>query len=346
MNEPDQLTSWTAQTMADHVAGTLLGPADLPIVSMEALDRAEPNQLTFISNERYAKQWLKSRSCVALIPDGLAVEEAEGRALITVPDVDLAVAKVLELMAPPAVEVDAGVHASAVVDPSAQVDNTARIGPNCYIGRRAVVGPNVVLHANVTVMDDVRLGADCVLWPGVVIRERCTIGERCVLHPNVSVGADGFGYRPGPDGTTIVKIPQIGTVTIGADVEIGSGTCIDRAKFGTTEIGAMSKLDNLVQIGHNCRVGERVIIAGKAGLAGSVTVGDDAVIGGAAILRDHVTIGPAAKIAGFAGVMSDVPSGATWAGYPAQDAKIALREQAALRKLPELARSLRKRQTP
>ncbi len=201
-----------------------------------------------------------------------------------------------------------------------------------------------MLQAHVTLMDDVVVGADCVLWPNVVIRERCVIGDRCVLEPGVVIGADGFGYRPDLDGKTprIVKIPHLGHVELGHEVELGANVTIDRGKFAATTVGRGTKIDNQTQIGHNCKIGEMVIMSGCCAVAGSVVIGDGSLIGGRVTIRDHVTIGRGCKLGGGAGVANDVPDGESWAGVPAQNSKDAFREMMALKRLPDLLKKLRK----
>lgn len=333
--------SWTVQQIAELVDGELQGPPGVAIASMQTVTEAGPDQLTFIGDDKYARGWASSRARAALVRRGLDLTPGDHRALIWVEDVDLAMVRVLEALCPPPPAL-VGIHPTAVVHRTAKMAGSAAIGANCYVGPRVTIGEDAVIYANVTIMDDAAVGAATVLWPGVVIRERCRIGDRCILHPNVTVGSDGFGYRPAADGRGLVKIPQIGHVEIGHDVEIGSGTCIDRAKFAATVIGDGCKIDNLCQIAHNCRLGRNVIIAGQSGLAGSVSVGDGVVIGGGCSIRDHVSIGAGAQIYGASSVMNDVPAGATWAGYPAQDARMALREHAAMRKLPDLLKQMKK----
>lgn len=332
----------TTAQIAQRVAGELLGAADLPLTGVNALEQAKEGELTFIRDAAQAPRWAQSKASAALIGPQVDLSPGSGRALIRVSDADLALANILELFAPPIPQPDVGVHPSAVVDPSAQLGDDVAIGPCTVIGRRSIIGAGVKIHANVTISDDVRIGDHCTLWPGVVIRERCELGAGCIVHANAAIGADGFGYRPAPSGLGLVKIPQVGAVRIGSQVEIGAGVCIDRGKFAATIIGDGCKIDNLVQIAHNCVLGRCVVIAGCSGLAGSVQVGDGAVIGGNVSIRDQVVIGPGATIAGSASVMNDVPAGETWAGYPAKPAKIAMQEYAAIRKLPELIRQARK----
>ncbi len=200
-----------------------------------------------------------------------------------------------------------------------------------------------MLYGGVRIYAQSSIGDDSILHGNTVVRERCRLGRRVVTHQNVSIGADGFGYERAPDGSGLLHVPQIGDVEIGDDVEIGASTCIDRAKFGSTVIGAGTKIDNLVQIGHNCNIGRSCVIAGQTGLAGSVTVGDGVTIAGAVGVADHVTVGSGATVGAFSGVMRDVPPGQTCLGRPATEVRTALRQAAALRRLPELMREVSQR---
>lgn len=332
----------TTQEIADAVEGDLRGPGDLTITGLEEVRHAEPGQLTFIGSSAYADKWPACRASAALVNRALEVESVDGRALIAVDNADLAVATLLERFAPPHVLPDPGIHPTAIIHPTATLGDDCHIGPFCVIGPDARLGKNCVLHGSVHVMADSSLGNQCTLWPGVVIRERCTLGDRCTLHPNVAIGADGFGYRPAADGSGMVKVPQIGTVTIGNDVEIGANSAIDRGKFSATVIGDGCKIDNLVQIGHNCRLGRAVAVSGSTGIAGTVTIGDGVVIGGMVAMKDHITIGQGATLAGASQVMTDVPAGEVWAGSPAQSIHDAKREYAAVRRLPDLVKDVKK----
>ena len=235
-----------------------------------------------------------------------------------------------------------GIHPSAVIHATAEIAEGASIGAGCYVGPGASIDEGVLLYPNVTVMDDSTIGAGTVIWPGTVVRERCSIGARCILHSNVTIGADGFGYRPSADGRGLVKIPQIGTVTIGNAVEIGSGSCVDRGKFSSTVLGDGTKIDNQVQIAHNCRLGRCCVMAGQSGLAGSVTLGDGVMIGGGARVKDHVTIGDGVKLGGNTTVISDIEPGRTLLGTPADDFGKTLKQCAALKQLPDLMKRIKK----
>lgn len=332
----------TADQITELVDGRLTGPGDIVVRSLAMFDIADGGQLVFIGDEAHAERWAACKATVGLIEAGLSVQPGDGRALVSVENVDLAMAKVLEVFAPPEMLPEPGVDPSAVVATSAQLGVDVRVGPHCVIGNRVVIESGTVIHAGVKIFDDVKVGCNCVIWAGVVIRERCSIGKGVIIHPNASIGADGFGFRPSADGKSMVKIPHVGGVKIGDDVEIGACSCIDRGKFSDTVIGDQSKIDNLVQIGHNCIIGRCVIIAGSCGIAGSVTIGDGAMFGGMVAIKDHITIGQGVRLAGCAQVMNDVPAGETWAGSPAREIGVALREHVAIRRLPSLIKKMKK----
>jgi UDP-3-O-[3-hydroxymyristoyl] glucosamine N-acyltransferase len=314
----------TTGSLAATLSARLVGRGDLPITAIATIETAAAGCLTFIRDEKYAKQWATSGASAAVVVEGLTIadHDEQSRALLFVKEADLALATCLELLHPGAADLHAevGVHPTAVVHPTAHVDPTARIGPFCYVGPEASIGADTVLHAHVTVMD------------------RCIIGSRCIMQPGVVIGGDGFAYRPAPDkawpgGMKLAKLPHIGNVVIGDEVEIGSGTCVDRGRLGSTTIGDGTKLDNLVQIGHNCRIGKCCVICGQAGMAGSVTLGDWVQVGGGVGIGDNLQIGSGVKIAAKSAVMNDIPAGQTWAGLPAMAGREYFRVLAALRKL-------------
>ena len=262
--------------------------------------------------------------------------------LLQVEDAELATARVLERLAPPIPRPLPGVHPAAIVAASARLGEECRIGPGVVIGERCVIGDRSVLHANVYIGDDTTLGSDCEMLPNVVLRERITVGHRVIIHAGSVIGSDGFGYRW--DGTRHVKVPQIGVVVIEDDVEIGSCACIDRAKFAETRIGRGTKIDNLVQIAHNVRIGPHCVIVGQAGMAGSVTLGAGVVLGGQSAVRDHISLGDGAMLAACSGLMEDIDPRQVMSGVPALPHRQSLREQAALRRLPDLVVQVRKLQ--
>ena len=338
------LLRMTAGELAARLGGRLHGDAFTAITGIASIGSAGPGDLVFISSEKYAPLWTGSAASAALVSSKVLPKLGlkPGAAVVEVEDADIAFAAALESCQPPLPVAGlpaVGVHPTAVVDAKASLGEGVRIGAWCVVGPRAVIGPRTVLYSGVSVFDDARVGSDCVLWSGVVVRERCRLGNRCILHANVVIGADGFGYRPAPAGRGVVKIPHIGRVEIGDDVEIGANTCIDRGKLEATTVGDFCKIDNLCQIGHNSRLGRGVIIAGKVGISGSVTIGDGVMIGGGAGVADHVTVGAGAAIAAAAGVMRDVPPGVRVSGIPARDIRQFFRERAAVARLPEILRA-------
>lgn len=324
---------FTIQEINALLEGELIGTTNQKICGPEQLEKANCNQISFIGNSKYVSLWATSKACAAIVNANLNIEPEENRAIIKVKNADLSMAKLLELFNPDSPEFGVNIHPSAVIDKTAIIGKDAKIGANCYVGKNVVIGDGVILYPNVTIFDETKIGDKTIVWSGTVIRERCEIGSNCIFHTNVSIGADGFGYRPSEDGRGLVKIPHIGNVVIGNHVEIGANSSVDRAKFSSTIIGDGCKIDNLVQIAHNCVLGRSCIMAGSSGLAGSVTLGDGAIIGGASSIKDHVTIHSGAVVGGGSGVMSDVAAGKTVVGYPATDSRDMFRQWVALRKL-------------
>lgn len=335
---------FTSGELAARFSAELRGPGDIALRGVESLALAGPADLSFIRDARFWSDWSASR-CGAALVSRQAMEHAPDagtRALIIVPDADAALIGVLALLAPPKPLPAPGVHPSALIDPSARISPEASIGPNTVIGPRSTIGPGTVLQAGVTIGAEVSVGAHCTFLPGVVVMDRCEIGDHVILHPGVVIGADGFGYYPDPATRTPAKIPHIGRVVIENHVEVGANTTIDRAKFGETRIGAATKIDNLVQIGHNCRIGRCCIICGMTGLAGSVTLGDGVTLAGRVSIADNRTIGSGATVGGSSGVMDDIPAGETWLGAPARPARETMRILASLDRLPDLASQARR----
>lgn len=331
-----------AEEVAALTDGRLIGDGATLFKGLETVDGASADDLTFVGSAEHARRWERSAASGALVGRGLLPEEVDprGRTLIFVADADQAMISVLERFAPGQELPPLGIDPAANVALDAAIGDAVRIAAGARVGPRCVLGDGVVLHPGVVLYADVTVGAGSVLHANCVVRERCSLGRRVILHSGAVIGSDGFGYRPDPAGGGLRKVPQIGRVEIHDDVEIGACACIDRAKFGATVIGAGSKIDNLVQIGHNCRIGRACVIAGCTGLAGSVVVGDGVQMGGGVGVADHLHIGSRSRIAAMSAVRTDVPEGATMLGVPAEQATVALRQLVALRKLPDLIRRL------
>lgn len=327
------MKSYNIQEINKILKGELVGDTNRQIEGPEELQRAQEHHITFVGSKKYVPLWETSKACAAIVDEKLAIEPGENRALIRVKNADLAMAQLLEVFDPGPPEFDERIHQTAVIHKSATIGMECKIGAGCYVGKNVVLSDGVILYPNVTIMDETTIGSGTVVWSGTVIRERCEIGAFCIFHTNVSIGADGFGYRPADDGRGLVKISQIGNVVIGNGVEIGANSCVDRGKFSSTILGDGCKIDNLVQIAHNCVLGRSCIMAGNSGLAGSVTLGDGVIIGGSASIKDHTTLHSGAVVGAGSGVMNDVPAGKTVLGYPAADAREMLKQWVAIRKL-------------
>lgn len=312
--------------------GTIVGSTQTKITAPEQLEAANETEISFIGNKKYEKFWATSKACAAVVNEDISIEPGENKVFIKVKNADLAMSQVLALFAPPTPIFKVNIHPTATIDESAQIREGVKIGPNCYVGPNVMIGENTTIYPNVTILDESTIGKNTTIWPGAVVRERCHIGNDCIIHPNATIGADGFGFRPDPE-KGLVKIPQIGNVIIGNNVEIGANSSVDRGKFSSTVLGDGCKIDNLVQIGHNSKLGMFCIMAGNSGLAGSVTLGNGVIIGGSASIKDHTTIGDGAIIGAGSGVAADVPAGKTVLGYPAIDAKDALRQWAILKRM-------------
>ena len=326
------MKKFSLQEINEVLKGTILGDTNQLITAPEQLEVASNSEISFIGNKKYEKFWADSKACVAVVNEDISIEPGENKAFIKVKNADLAMSQVLELFAPPPPIFKNDIHPTAIIDKTASIENGVKIGAGCYIGPNTRIGENSVIYPNVTILDDCTIGKNTVIWSGTVIRERCHLGNKCIIHPNATIGADGFGFRPDPE-KGLVKVPQIGNVIIGNDVEIGANSCVDRGKFSSTVIGDGCKIDNLVQIGHNSKLGRFCIMAGNSGLAGSVTLGNGVIIGGSASIKDHTKIGDGAIVGAGSGVTGDVEAGKTMLGYPAVEARDALKQWAILKRL-------------
>jgi len=326
------MKTYTIQEINQVIKGEIVGNTTAIITAPEQLEVAKETEISFIGNKKYEKFWSTSSACAAVVNQDIAIEPGENRAFIKVSNADLAMSQVLEMFAPPTPVFSVAIHPTAVVDASAKIGLGTNIGAGAYIGPNVIIGDNVLIYPNVTILDECTIGNQTTIWSGTVIRERCHIGSHCIIHPNATIGADGFGFRSDPE-RGLVKIPQIGNVIIGNGVEIGANSCVDRGKFSSTIVGDGCKIDNLVQIGHNSKLGKFCIMAGNSGLAGSVTLGNGVIIGGSASIKDHTVIGDGAIVGAGSGVTGDIPAGKTMLGYPAVEARDALKQWAILKRL-------------
>lgn len=328
----------TLAELAALVGATLEGDGARTVDGPAALDEAGEREVSFLGDARYAAQLRTTRAAGVLLPRDFRCERSD-LVLLRCDRPGRAFSTIVQALAPVDPPPRPGVHPTAVVAPGACVDAGAHVGPLCVIEEGARVETGVVLVAGVHVGRECVVGAGSVLHPRVVLYARVVLGERCVLHAGCVVGSEGFGFDPGETGW--IKVPQCGTVRVGSDVEIGANTTIDRARFGATRIADGVKIDNLVQVGHNCVLEEGALLCAQVGLAGTTRVGRRAVLAGQAGVGGHLTVGAGARVGGQAGVFGDVPPGEDWAGWPARPRSEALRAVAASRRVPELLERLR-----
>lgn len=322
--------TFTAADLAKKLQGEVMGDGSVSIAGFAQADKAKSGDLTFAENEAYLAKAEQSAASAILVSRDI---QSSSKTLIRVANARVAFAQALPLFFPEP-KFAPGVHALSVISPSAEVDPSAHVGPFCVVGERAKIGPGSVLEGGNHVGADCILGEDVRLFPNVVVYPRSRVGHRVRIHAGTVIGADGFGYVL-HEGRQL-KVPQIGDVTIGDDVEIGANSAVDRAALGSTVVGKGTKIDNLVQIGHNSVLGEHCILCGQSALAGSSKVGDYVTLAGQAGLAGHIKIGNKVTVGAQSGVMHDIPDGETWLGSPAQSDRQAKRVMLALQRLPEL----------
>jgi len=330
--------------LAAMVDGELVGNPDIVLNTLAPIETGGQGTLTFIRAQSFAKHWADSTCQAALVTEGIDVpgHDPDHRAIIFVKDADVAVVQILNAIDPGIAPPTQGISQAATINSSATVDPSARIGPGCVVSAGATVAQGVTLMANVYIGQDASIGEDSFVHPGVVLGDRCTIGNRALIFANAVIGADGFGFLLATKDRQVTKVPQIGTVEIGDDVEIGACSTIDRAKFGVTRIGNRTKLDNQVHVAHNCIVGDDVLLCGRTTLGGSASIGDRTMVGGAVVLNDQACVGKDVKIAGGAIVLDVINDGETVLGVPAMPARIAMANIAAQRNLAKFCRRVDK----
>lgn len=323
---------FTVAEIAKIVGGEVSGDPTLILKGFAPADRAQPSDLTFAENENYFARAEQS-AATAILVDGKF--NSKSKVLIRVANARVAFARVLPLFFPEPVFAP-GIHPSAIVPANCHIDASAHIGPNCVLGELVVIGAGSILQGGNHVGAESTLGEAVNLFPNVVLYPGTEVGNRVRIHSGTVIGADGFGYVL--DAGEHRKVPQIGNVIIRDDVEIGANVTVDRGALGPTVIGKGSKIDNLVQIGHNVTVGEHCLIVSQVGVAGSTKLGNYVILAGQAGLAGHLKIGNRVSVAAQAGVMNNIPDGEKWFGSPAQPDRPAKRQLLALQQLPELSR--------
>jgi len=321
---------FTVAEIAKHVGGQVVGDQSAVLKNFAPAESAQVGDLTFAENEDYFARAEQSAATAVIADERF---KSTRKILIRVPNARIAFARAMALFFPERTYA-AGVHSMAVIAASAEIDPTAHIGPHCVVGERVRIGARSVLQAGNFVGDDSKLGEEVNLFPSVTVYPHTEIGNRVRIHASTVVGSDGFGYVQ--DGGMHRKVPQIGNVVIGDDVEIGAGVTIDRGALGSTIIGKGTKIDNLVQIAHNVEIGEGSIIVAQVGISGSTKLGKYVILAGQVGLAGHLKIGNQVTVAAKSGVMTDIPDGEKWLGIPAQPDKKTKRQMIAIQHLPEL----------
>ncbi len=329
----------TARRVAELVGGELEGDGDVAISAVAPLHRADLSMLAFLSSAKYAEEVTAEGPGILLVSPELAGVAPRSRARILVKNPQEAMLRLLPwLYVSPRVE--PGVHPSAVVGANVELGSDVSIGPFAVIGDGAHLGDRVYVAAHAVVGRGVQVGSDSQLYEHVVLYAGSSLGDRVIVHSGARIGSDGFGYVFSNGAHE--KIPHVGRCIIEQDVEIGANSTIDRGSIDDTVIGAGTKIDNLVHVAHNVRVGRLCLIMAQVGIAGSVRIGDGAILAGQAGVAGHVTIGAGARLAAQAGVFGNIPPGETWSGYPARPHREALRAHAALFKLSGMMQSIQR----
>ena len=333
----------TARAIADLVGGRLVGDGATAVSSIGPLAQAGPSTLSFFVSQRYAHDFRASRAGAVLVADALAGEAGGPGCRIIVPDPYRAIQRVAEVLYP-VERIEPGIHPTAIIAGDASLGREVSVGPYAVIGRGVSIGDRVVIGAHAVVGDRVKLGRESVLDPHVTIYADAVLGDRVVLKAGAVVGGPGFGFMEG------VTVPDrrvhIGRCILGDDVEVGSNSTVDRGSLGDTILGDGTKLDNLVHVAHNVRMGKRCLVAAGAGFGGSVHLGDGVLIGGHTSVNVHMTIGSGARIGGASVVFGPVPAGETWSGHPARPHREALRQQAMLNRLARVGAQLERLVSP
>lgn len=326
--------SATLQQLAELIGAELQGDPELEIRRVFPIDQAEEGDITFVANPKYLSKLSDCKASAVIVAPGV---ELPGGNLLVSANPYLAFAKILTYLQGPKAGRN-GIMAGAQVADSAQLAESVTVFPGAVVGENVKIAAGTVLHPGVVIYADVEIGADCLLHAGAIVREGCRLGNRVILQPSAVIGADGFGFAP--DGSSYYKIPQVGIVVLEDDVEIGACSCVDRAALGETRIGRGTKLDNLVQIGHNAEVGEDTIIVSQVGVAGSSKIGNHCTFGGQSAVAGHVSVGDNVTIGARGGVSGNVAPNQLLTGVPLQPHKEWLKMTMSLPKVPEMRKEL------
>lgn len=326
----------TLEQIADLVSGQLSGDPQLSVTGANTLRDAEPGEITLAEHSDLARQLGESRAAAVIVPRDF---EPSGIPFIAVGDVHAAFAAIVSRFRPPRPAKKIGVSAAAHVSHWARLAEGVEVHPGAFIGDDVTIGAGSTIHHGACIMAGCRIGENATIFPGAVLYENTEVGDRVTIHAGAVIGAFGFGYRQ-VEGQHQLSA-QLGNVILEDDVEIGAGATIDRGTYGATRIGAGTKIDNQVQVAHNCRIGRHNLLCAQVGIAGSTVTGDYVVMAGQVGVRDHVQIGQGAVLGAMSGIMHDVPEGARLVGIPATPEREQMQKQAAWAKLPAMRREFK-----
>ena len=329
----------TLADVAVLISGELIGEKGRSIERIAPLHEADGRAISFLADETNRHHLETTQAAAVIVP--MDVSDAPV-AIIRVISPARSIISLLEKLHPTPPPTTGGIHETAVIHETATLGSSISIGPYAVVGAGTNIGDGVSIGAGSIVSDKCRIGQETWIYPGVMVYGETTIGRKSILHSGVVIGCDGFGYHQ--EGPEIIKMPQVGVVEIGDRVEIGANTTVDCATMGITRIGQGTKIDNLVQIGHNVTIGDNVRICAQVGVAGSTTIEDGVIIAGQAGLMDHITVGNHARIGGQAGVTKNVPANTAVSGYPARPHQYARKLEAYINRLPGLLQQLRDQQ--
>lgn len=325
---------FSANQIATLVNGTVEGDGNVIVNTIAKIEEGRPGAISFLANPKYTKFIYTTESSVVLVKNDFEAEYPVKATLIRVEDPYATVARLLEMVSKMMEPQKTGIENPAFISAGVTVPDDAYIGAFAYIGNNVELGKGVKIYPQCYVGEGVKIGEGTILYPGVKVYHGCVIGSRCILHSGVVIGADGFGFAP--DNGHYDKIPQIGNVVIDDNVEIGANTCVDRATMGSTHVRRGVKLDNLIQVAHNCEIGHDTVMASQTGVAGSTKIGSNCMVGGQVGFAGHITVGDNVQIGAQSGIPRNVESGKLLMGYPAVDYRSFARQTIHIKNLEEL----------
>ena len=335
VNDIGRALNKSLREVAQIVDGRIVGDENLVIRGLCGIKEAREGDLTFLANSKYSPLAETTKASAIITSKDITIS---GKTVLQTNDPSLAFAKIVSVVYDDQTQPLKGIHPTAIIADDATIGKNVYIGPYVVIENRASVGDNTVIHSGTYIGRRAILGKGCLVYPNATLRERIFIGDRVIIHSGTVIGADGFGFADVAGAHE--KIPQIGTVVIEDDVEIGANVTIDRARFDKTKIGRGTKIDNLVQIAHNVLIGENCIVVAQTGISGSVIVEKGAILAGQSGIAGHLTIGEGAVVAAQAGVTKSVPAHTKVSGYPAKPHEMAKRVNASLQRLPQYIKTI------